>query len=74
MMSVLRLEGLLPFQAEEVIGRVWKALEAHNIATPVVTVTGQDRLTIELSFDSREDAEFVTAILRSEAVNRAVAG
>ena len=73
MMSVLRFQGLLLFEAEEVVGRVWQALEEHNIATPKLSVTGQDRFAIELSFETSGDAEFVATILRSSVVNRAVA-
>jgi hypothetical protein len=65
--------GVLPFEAEKVVGRVWQALEEHKIATPKVSVTGRDRFTIELSFDSREDAKFVATILRIAVVDRAVA-
>ena len=72
-MFVLRVQGLLLFEAEELIGKVWQTLEDHNLATPEVNVTGRDRVTIELSFDSREDAEFVATILKVAVVNRAVA-
>ena len=70
---MLRLQGLLPFEAERVIGRVWQALEARNIATPKVSVTGEDRLTIELSFESTEHAECVATILRSAVIIGVVA-
>ncbi len=73
-MSVIRLRTLLAADAEEAIARVWRVLEAHDIATPHTTVTYGSGIDIELSFTSPEDAECVAKALRGETfvlVNRA---
>lgn len=73
-MLVLRLQRLLPCEAEKAICRIWRVLEAHSIATPKVKATGQDRLTIELTFDSTADPTSVAAALQHVGVERVAAG
>ncbi len=69
-MSVICLEELSSEEAEATVARIWRALEAHRIATPQMTVKHRGGMEIELFFASPGDAELVAAALRGTASAR----
>lgn len=69
-MSVICLEGLSSEEAEAAVARIWRALEAHRIATPQMMVSDRRGSDIELSFASPGDAELVAAALQDAAFAR----
>lgn len=56
-MATIRLTRPSADRAEELVARVWRELEEHDVATPGVSVeVGRDHLTIGFTFKTEQDA------------------
>ena len=61
-MFVIRLSGLSMTSAEDLVARIWCALEEHDIARPILSVESGAGgvLNIGLTFRTKQEAELVT--------------
>jgi hypothetical protein len=70
-MHYLKVVNLSASEAEDVIGKIWIALEKHGLSSPKMTVFSRaTELEIEFSFESQRDESLVRAELPRTMVGK----
>lgn len=69
-MSVIELKGLSTAEAEITVARIWRVLEKHDLASPLVATESHanDDVSILLTFRSQDDAKLVAETLRKLSI------
>jgi hypothetical protein len=63
-MGYVRAANLSTSEAENVLAKIWTALEKHGLSSPKMTVSSRaTKLEIELLFESQRDESLITAEL-----------
>jgi hypothetical protein len=63
-MRHVKATNLSPFEAEDLVAKIWIALEKHGLSSPEITIFSRaTKLEIEFLFESPRDARLVRAEL-----------
>jgi len=63
-MGYVRATNLSTSEAENVLAKIWIALEKHGLSSPKITILSRaTNLEIELLFESQRDESLITAEL-----------
>jgi hypothetical protein len=70
-MFIIRLSGLSMTDVEDLVARIWCALEEHHVASPILSVDAvAGALNIGFRFRTKEDAERITRAVPALAAPR----